>query len=478
MTPKSDAVKPSDAMVSTVRLSSVVMPAIRLDAKYYQEAITLAKARVAGCGIPTVPLEELADAFVPGRMALVLSPNSDVGAPYLRAHDAFDAIPESDRFIVAARTHAYESYLLKEGTILTPSSGRNLGPLAYAGGFLSRFAMTDIMRIVPKTREDGFFLLAYLRTPTGQALIRRGRTGTTVDHLAPGDVLSIPVVAVGRQERAYYVRRMRRVQNLLDAAREALVNAERRLHEYAGLDLDTLKPKYYSSDGARVFTSWVRELGLRLDSAFYDPLVSAARLAVQKSGPCRLDKAAELRQLGRYKRYYVQRGHGRPILSGSHLTQLHPVNLQYISDRSFRAPESFMLKKGWTLFTCDGRAEESLGSTAYVSSLWNDWMASNHVMRVIPLSGYRAGYVYLALRSPFVQIQLKSRATGNVVDALDVPTVSDVLLPALNQEKRDELGMVVEEAWEDVADALRLEEQTVKQLDKLIVDSYESNRRS
>ena len=103
-------------------------------------------------------------------------------------------------------------------------------------------------------------------------------------------------------------------------------------------------------------------------------------------------------------------------------------------------------------------------------------MASNHVMRVIPRSDYRPGYIYLALRSPFVQIQLKSRATGNVVDALDIPTVSDVLLPALNREQRDELGKEAEKAWEQVAEALRLEEQTVTELEKLIVDSYESHR--
>jgi hypothetical protein len=134
---------------------------------------------------------------VPGRMALVVSPKKNAGVPYLRAHDAFDTLPESDRYVVASRTHNYDSYLLKEGMILTPSSGRNLGPLAYVGRFLSRFAMTDIMRILPKTREDGFFLLAYLMTPTGQALIRRGRTGTTVDHLAPGEVLDIPVLWPG-----------------------------------------------------------------------------------------------------------------------------------------------------------------------------------------------------------------------------------------------------------------------------------------
>jgi hypothetical protein len=103
-------------------------------------------------------------------------------------------------------------------------------------------------------------------------------------------------------------------------------------------------------------------------------------------------------------------------------------------------------------------------------------MASNHVMRLIPRNGYRPGYIYLAFRSPFVQVQLKSRATGNVVDALDVPTVSDVLMPMLKPTQRDELGEEAENAWEQVAQALCLEEQIVSDLETLIVDSYESNR--
>jgi hypothetical protein len=47
-------------------------------------------------------------------------------------------------------------------------------------------------------------------------------------------------------------------------------------------------------------------------------------------GAQRLDEMAELRMLGRYKRYYVPAEHGTPILSGRHLVQLRLVNLQYI----------------------------------------------------------------------------------------------------------------------------------------------------
>ncbi len=460
--------------ISTVRFGSLAHPDIRLDAKHYQEEFTLATTRVAGCGYDTRPLEDLAEAFVPNRMKLVTTGHPEAGPPYLRAHDAFDTRAESYRYVSKIRTKGYESYLLKEGMLLTPSSGRNLGPLAYVGKKLSRYAMTDIVRIVPKERDLGYYLLAYLLTPTGQALIRRGRTGTTVDHLSPRDLYQIPVIWPDEGVRARIGRQIAEAETLLDEARLVLDDLERDLHAKAGLPLPPVRGLYEPSVGARAFGLTSRELTLRLDAEFYDPTVTSARKAVETSGAAPLGQVAELRLLGRYKRYYVGKEYGRPILSGSQLLQLRPVNLQYISDRSFRDPESFVLHQGWTIFTCDGRAEQALGSPAYVSSLWEGWMASNHVMRAIPKEGMPSGYLYMALRSPYVQMQLKSRATGSVIDALEPDSVEDLLVPMLNETDRHDMGCRAEDAWEQIARAVRTEETAVAELEDLIVAGYET----
>ena len=190
--------------VQTLLASALNSPNLRLDAKHYQEEFVAALARVKTSAYPNRPIGEVADAFIPGRIKLITVPTEGAGAPYLRAHDAFETRPESDRYVASMRVSNYDSLLLRKGMILTPSSGRNLGPVAYVGKYLSSFAMTDIMRIVPKSKIDGFYLLAYLLTETGQALVRKGRTGTTVDHLAPADVLSIPLIWLGaRPDRVW-----------------------------------------------------------------------------------------------------------------------------------------------------------------------------------------------------------------------------------------------------------------------------------
>jgi len=153
--------------VSEVQTSAILGPAFRLDAAHYRKDFAAAAVRATSTGLPVRKIHELAEAFVPGRTRLVTVENPSAGAPYLRAHDVFEIRVNSGRFVARSRVKNYDEMLLKRGMILTPSSGRNLGPMAYVGDYLSRFAMTDIMRIVPHSEDDGYYLLA--------GIIHRGR---------------------------------------------------------------------------------------------------------------------------------------------------------------------------------------------------------------------------------------------------------------------------------------------------------------
>ena len=457
----------------TLRLSSVDSPLSILDAKHYQEEFTLAKARVSGCGLPVRAVEAVADALVPGRTKLVATADPNAGAPYLRAHDILDLRPTSNRFLSRSRTKAVGTYVLQEGILATPASGRNLGPMAYVGAELAHFAMTDIIRILPHDRDEGYYLYAYLLTPTGQALIRRGRTGTNVDHLAPADVLNLPLAWPDDSLRGAIARAMRKAEKMLDEARRTLRSLDAQLHDELGLDRTraVYQPEQYTS---RQFSVRSSQLSGRLDAEFYSPDAAACRSALKHSGADTLESAAKIKLLSRYKRYYVSKGHGVPILSSSQSLQLRPVNLRYISPRSFSDPEEYKIKEGWTLIACDGRAEKGLGTTAFVHRLWDGWMAGNHSMRLIPREHMPPGYLYLAVSSPFVQVQLKARATGSVVDALDPTSVDGVLIPMVSSDVRESLGSRAEEAWRLVSDALSIQEDTVRLLEDTIVNDYET----
>lgn len=457
----------------TLWSSGVEAPGFRLDAKHYQEEFVLAKHTIAHCGHETVLLKDKAVAFVPNRAKLVFAKDRSGGAPYLRAHDAFELRPLVRRYVSQARMRNYKEYLLDEGMILTPSSGRNLGPIAYVGKYLAQYAMTDIMRIVTKDSEFGFYLYTYLLTSVGQAMIRKGRTGTNIDHLSPADVHSIPLVILDKKKTATIIANIKKSQKLLDEARMELDSLELEYHNLCKLPLPPPPGRGLVDKEVCCFTASSKSLSLRLDAAFYNPNVAEPVNKISKKNRTNLATAARLVQLGRYKRYYVAPPNGSPILSGRHLFQLRQVNLQNISDRSFKNPSDFEISTGWTLFTCDGRAEEQLGSPAFVHSGWNGWKASNHVMRAMAKGDIHPGYLYLAIRSPYTQLQIKARATGSVVDALDPETLSDVVIPTLSSIEMRELGEKVANAWEKIAESQSLESKTVSYFEKQIADGYE-----
>lgn len=451
---------------SSIDSASLSPPDIRLDAKLYQEEVALAHSRVNAWRSQTRKVAELARATVPGRIRLVTVPNPSAGAPYLAAHDAFLAVPAASRYVARSRTRDYSALLLEEGMLLTPSSGRNLGPLAYVGKSLAGFAMTDIMRIQALDPGNIFYLLAFLLTETGQALIRKGRTGSNVDHLSPTDLEAIDVVWPDKVFRENLSSLLARAESLIDSARRNLASASSQFEELLGIAFPVALAEQ-NLIGPTAFSVELNDVPSRLDAAYYGPLATACRESVRSVHHDTLDAVADLLFLERYKRYYVDQGFGKPILSGRQLLQLRPVNLRYISTRSFNDVRRFEIRKGWSLFPCRGRSEGSLGTPAYVYSSRDGWLASEHVMRAVPRSGVHPGYLYLALASRFVQAQMNSKPTGSVVDVLDPASAAEVLMPRLPRDEA-RLGEIVVGAWEQISEATTLETQASRDLEERI----------
>ncbi|GMO39755.1 hypothetical protein [Bradyrhizobium sp. TM233] len=454
-----------DIEFQSVSVLSIERKTFRLDASFYRGAFADASRRIEL--MRTRAVAEIADAFVPGRTKLVTTRSSKAGAPYLRAHDAFDIRPRSGRFVSKARTKHYDELLLKEGMILTPSSGRNLGPVAYVNRYLARFAMTDIMRIVPKSADVGYYLLAYLLTDTAQTLIKRGRSGTTVDHLSPNEVLALKLPWLDEDHRRSIASEMKQAEKMIDNGRVGLDEAAEALHGEAGLSMLPPSGTYLSKECGDAFSLSSSKIGSRLDAASHDPTVRKCADLISRGGGAQLGDVADLKTLDRYIRYYVEPPNGRPVLSGRQMLQARPVNLKHISDRSFKDPDKFVLKAGSTIFTCDGRSEEALGEPAYVMPIWDGWMASEHVMRAFPKS-IGPGYLYLCLSSPWVQLQLKARATGSVIDALEPDEIEQVVVPMLPEKKRAALDREVVRCWNAISEGVSRSKETANRFERLL----------
>lgn len=328
--------------------------------------------------------------------------------------------------------------------------------MTIADEYLARFALShDMIRISIGDETDRYYTLAFLRSRTGQHLLRGDLSGSVIDHITTDQVSAIQVPIIG-SIRDKVVALTREATSLREQARTTL-------HE-AVEELNGKFPVAPETPYREGWTVRAASLGTRLDAAFHADHVRALRDRLLADGGVPLGDVAEVQKPGgRYKTYYVGAGQGTPLLSGRQILQLDVVGAKNISSRSVKADSGYELRPGWIVFQADGRAEESLGYPSVVTGERDGWFASGHVGRVIPGDLHHTGWLWAAIASDIVQTQIAALACGSVVDALYPDTLEGVALPP--RELVDSAR--VNAAWNDLAEAAKKADEATR----LIQDS-------
>ncbi len=388
-------------------------------------------------------LGDLGAVWDPPRFARAYAAPLEPGLPYLRRYDVFEFLPEASDRLSRLRNEDLERLTPAPGTILQTCSGRNLGPVTLTDDTLARHALShDMVRISISDEDLRYYVLGFLKTSTGQALLRRNRSGSVIAHITVADVGAITVPMADAEVRAAVAAIMRRSAEGVALARAQLTALlAKRDSEFRLPDLARPNREGWSQDSTSVND--------RLDAGFYEPRVTAARAALADSGAVRLGDLATATLPVRYKRYYVEAEHGRPILSGRQLLQLEPVNLRYVSDRSFRDPALYELEAGMTVFGAVGRSEGRQRTAALVTLGRHGWLASNDVMRLSPRPGVRPGAIWLATATRQTRLQVNALSFGSVVDHMNPWDVENILVPPVP----DDDAATAEDAWEHFSSA-------------------------
>jgi hypothetical protein len=433
----------------------------RLDSQYFCSPGTQAHERLAvakASGIPTAGLggsDGLARVSAPNRFTRAYAAADEESVPYLRPYDVFEYLPQAADRLSVRRTRNLATYQVTQGTILQSCSGRNLGPAVFVDRYLESFTLShDMIRIHVSDPGLRDYVLAFLNTPTAQALLRRDKTGSVIDHISPSHVAALEVPLFDERFRAQVGALLNRASQMREEARlqirSVLDRYEQELPSPAGEE-----PRWSG------WTQPSRSLFGRLDAACHDPFVVKTRRALSRAGGLRCNEVASVTMPGRYVRYYVEKQYGEPILSGRQLLQLLPVNLQYISSRSFSDASRYRLQEGWVALQAEGRAEERIAFPVMVTPDRNGWLANNHIARVVPRDGVEPGSLFVAMACQQVQRQVKALATGSVVDAVNVSDLREVILVLPNAS----LGASVRAAWGKFSAAQRLQDGAVAELE-------------
>ncbi|MBB5741489.1 hypothetical protein [Brevundimonas aurantiaca] len=441
---------------------SEVSGTLRFDSKYFISRINPVLQEIYG---GRFTLRTVADFLPEGKIwsgnifSRVYAEDPTLGKPLLVPYDLFRYVPWSDKVLSESQNAQYNKLAIKRGTAYLVCSGRNLGPISVADKFCENFCMShDMVRIDAGGLTNAFFyVVAFLSSKHGQAAVRTDMNGSVIDHTNEKQVAAIRIPILAQETMDAAAKLYRIGFRKREKARQLLAKTRAAYDSQFSLSRDA---HFRAKRFARRFAINRSSLVDRIDVEPLAPQYQSLKANIVAGGGRRLDSLAEVaKPAGRYKTNYVtDAAFGVPMMNGRQIAQYQTIAMKLMNISSFKTANSFLLERGMTLLTADGRAEENLADCVMVADDRNGWAASGHVHRVKPRPGVHPGLVYLACASTPVQAQLKALATGSVVDALSEADVSSVIVPYADTPEAMALGDAAVRAWDLFAAATAAED--------------------
>jgi type I restriction enzyme S subunit len=365
---------------------------------------------------------------------------------------------------------------VKQGWILVSASG-TVGRTMLATERLEKFFLThDLIRIIPRQSLPVGYLYAFLSSWIGQALVAKDQYGSAIKHLEPHQLAGVPVPILPDQVQNDIHNTIVQAYALRDEANALLDKADERLHQELGLlRFDHSLVRYLPAPlrsqtnkpqlpHPRAFILRASTLEDRFDASYHLPVVQTIidLLWNGKYKPVRLSRLVEKVYLPpRFKRIYVQRGHGIPFLRPSHLPQTRPHDLGYIS-RLTKELELLKLHEGDVMVTTDG----TVGQIGLVTSHLTGWAGSNNIARITcDSTSYQNGFLAAFLSTPYGYHQLTREIYGGVVDHIEASQIESILVPGVPTGIQTAIGKLVVEAFEKKDEATAIEEAVIRKLE-------------
>jgi type I restriction enzyme S subunit len=177
---------------------------------------------------------------------------------------------------------------------------------------------------------------------------------------------------------------------------------------------------------------WLQLGEMRLDASFYAQEVSKATRLLEESG-YELTEIAQLSRdvftLERIKRFYGD-SKATPYLMPSELFDFPLFPTKHVYANKINKVERWFLKKGWLLLTCSGK----VGMPLIVTKLYEGFIVSHDVARVVPKIDTQTGFLYAYLLSWVGKAQLTKDQYGVAVDHVEPHHIKSVKVPLFPRE--------------------------------------------
>ncbi len=460
----------------TVKLSDVISRGKRLEASVFDVESLHAYQMINTGKYPAMPLigdnSPVKRAYYGARLKRnYVESNYPNAIGFVGSSEMLDCYPQPVKYMEDSdRTKELH---VRRGDILISRSG-TIGNLTYVGKTLSKLLVSE-HAIRMECRDYPGYVYAFLKSKTGQSLIRSNVYGAVIQEIEPEHLATIPIPNAPVEIKAHIndlivsSYDLRDESNALIDEATALLVKELHLPDIHSFDVAL----YKKNAGVDTFSVKLSKIAGRIDASYHVPIVDAIidhmkqyAAEITTVGDRRVSK--EIILPGRFKRVYVEEGYGRVFIGGKQLFELDPSNKKYLSlvHHGDRIAQQLELHEGMTLITCSG----TIGKVILVGKHWENWTANQHIIRVVPASKDIAGYISVFLSSQYGYPLISHYTYGSVVDEIDDTHVSSIPFPLLkNTDIQRQINELALKASEKRYEAYKLEQQALRIIDREVI---------
>lgn len=456
----------------SVRLEEVLQRESRLKAAVFGIEGRYARELLEECKWPVIPVagsHGFASASYPNRFKRHWVEHSDY--PILQPGQITEINPKPTGYLSPLTKTNLDNLRATRGQILMTRSGRSgsIGRTTYVSRTLDgKIISDDVIRIKCSEPDTTGYLYAFLSTKTGRALVKSNEYGAMIPHIEPSHLETVPAPDPPPILKKQIHDLVVQSYILRDESNVLLQEAERLLYDALKLPpLEKLRPRAFDKDaGLRNYVVNLSKLAGRLDASYHVPIVDAIMRQLKKEaaeittvGDPRIAKRVILP--GRFARVYVEEGQGVPFFGGKQLLELDPTKKKYLSlaQHGERLRGDLKLTENMILISRSG----TIGKVAFTPRYWDNWVANEHIIRVVPRSAEVAGYLYVFLCSDYGLPLIRRFAYGSAVPEIDDHHVSQVPVPLLKDSSvQAEINRLALEANAKRTEAYRTEQKAIR----------------
>jgi type I restriction enzyme S subunit len=386
-----------------------------------------------------------------------------------------DINPKPDKFISSLSKCNISELRLKKGDILLTRSG-TIGSVTFVSKTLENTVFSDdVIRITTNKTVDIGFLYTYLKSKIGNTILQTNGYGSVITHIEPEHLADIPIPNppdnIKKKIHDFVIRSF----ELRDESNELINEATTLLVRELQLpSIEQFKVKKFSKKAeTNNYNIKLSNLSGRIDASFHVPIVNSIVEHLRKYadevttiGDTRISKRIILP--GRFKRVYVEEGQGRVFFGGKQIFELDPSSKKYLSlsKHSNRIKAELEISENTILISRSG----TIGKVTITPRHWEHWIASDHIIRIIPSGKEIAGYLYVFLVSDFGNCLIKRYTYGSVVDEIDDNHVAQIPFPLLrNKSVQAKINTLALEANRKRYEAYILEQNAMKILNNEVI---------